>query len=147
MNRMFIIGNLVADPELRTTKTGKPVCTFTVAVGKRIKDGVETEGKGADYFNVKTWNAMAENCGKWLAKGKKVSVIGRASVDAFIGRDKKAHGRLDIDADEVEFLSPAGFSSTENQTTQYVNPTMPTEEEYGQMDSGYIDVSEEELPF
>lgn len=69
MNRLTIIGNLTRDPELRTTQDGKNVCTFTVAVNRRGREG-------ADYFRVSAWNAMGENCHKYLAKGRKAAVCG-----------------------------------------------------------------------
>lgn len=72
MNRLTIIGNLTRDPELRTTQDGKNVCTFTVAVNRRGREG-------ADYFRVSAWNAMGENCHKYLAKGGKQLYAARSA--------------------------------------------------------------------
>ena len=77
MNKLTIIGNLVKDPELRSTQSGKQVCSFTVAVNRRVKPGEEAK---ADFFRVNAWNQLGENCGKYLTKGKKVAVVGSVSV-------------------------------------------------------------------
>ena len=77
MNRLTIIGNLTAEPELRSTPNGKSVCNFTVAVNRRNK----IEGQpDADFFRVSAWNQLGENCAKYLAKGRKVCVVGAVSV-------------------------------------------------------------------
>lgn len=102
MNSLHIIGNLVKDPELRTTATGLSVCSFTVAVNRRKTNGNQPE---ADYFNVTAWRERGEVCAKYLSKGKKVSVVGAVSVRTWESNGK--HGAsLEVLADEVEFLSP-----------------------------------------
>lgn len=110
MNKLFIIGNLTKDPELRTTPTGKSVCSFTVAVNRRRK----VEGQpDADFFRVSTWDAMGENCGKYLSKGKKVAVTGSVSARAFSGDDGSARAQLEVFAQDVEFLTPKGDGFTQ----------------------------------
>lgn len=102
MNKTIIIGNLTRDPELRTLDTGMVVCSFTVAVNRRTnKDHPE-----ADYFRVSAWDRLAEACGKYLAKGKKVCVVGSVRAGAFVDREGVARGTLEVSAQEVEFLSP-----------------------------------------
>ena len=103
MNRLIITGNCTKDPELRTTPQGKSVCTFTVAVNRRKK----VEGQpDADFFRVSAWDQLGENCGKYLVKGKKVAVVGSVSVHPYTGQDGKPGASLEINANEVEFLSP-----------------------------------------
>ena len=105
MNKLVIIGNLTADPELRSTRSGVSVCTFTVAVNRRKRDGQQQE---ADFFRVSAWRELGETCSKFLMKGRKVSVVGPVSVSTYQGRDGKAYASLEINASEVEFLSPVG---------------------------------------
>ena len=103
MNKLTIIGNLTKDPELRTTKDGIPVCSFTVAVN-RPKRNNNTNEPEADFFNVTAWRERGEICAKFLEKGKKVCVIGRVSVRTWETETK--HGAsLEVLAEEVEFLS------------------------------------------
>lgn len=105
MNRLTIIGNLTRTPEYRTTDDGIPICTFTVAVNRRVKNGAHPE---ADYFRVTTWRGTAENCAKYLDKGKKVAVVGRVSAHGYIGNDNSVHASLEVNAEDVEFLTPRG---------------------------------------
>ena len=99
MNKLHIIGNLTSDPELRTTTTGKEVCTFSVAVKKIGKDE-------ADYFKVSAWNERGKICNQYLKKGKKVSVVGPVSVRPYMNNKGDPAASMEVQADEVEFLSP-----------------------------------------
>ena len=101
MNRLTIIGNLVRDPETRTTQSGKTVCSFTVAVNK-ARSGQAQE---ADFFKVSAWNKLAENCQQYLAKGRKVCVVGPVSASTYQANDGSTRVSLDVMANEVEFLS------------------------------------------
>ena len=100
MNQITVIGNLTRDPELRTAQNGKEVCNFTVAVNRRGKD------QGADFFRVGAWERLAGNCQKYLAKGRKVCVVGSVSVRAYTDRNGKPAANMEILANDVEFLSP-----------------------------------------
>lgn len=115
MNCLHIIGNLTRDPELRTTTTGKSVCTFDVAVNRRKK----VEGQpDADYFRINAWNGLAELCAKYLAKGRKVAVSGPISLSKR-ERDGKFYASLEVLADDVEFLSQ---KQTDQSGMEVVNP-------------------------
>lgn len=107
MNKLFIIGNLCKDPELRTTQSGIAVCAFTVAVNRR-KAGAEAGQQEADFFRVTAWRQLGENCNRFLAKGRKVGVVGTLTLQTFTGNDGQQRSSLEVQADEVEFLSPKG---------------------------------------
>ena len=110
MNRITIIGNLTADPELRTTRSGVDVCSFTVAVNRRKQVEGQPE---ADFFKVSAWRERAQVCSKYLAKGKKVCVVGPVSVSTYTANDGTTRASLDVIADDVEFLSPRAEAVTE----------------------------------
>ena len=103
MQKLMIIGNLVRDPELRTTQDGKQVCNFTVAVNRRNHRDGQPE---ADFFRVSAWGQLGENCGRYLAKGKKAAVVGSVSVSTHTGNDGNTRAQLEVFAQDVEFLSP-----------------------------------------
>ena len=103
MNSLTIIGNLTRDPELRSTSAGIPVCSFTLAVNRR-KAGAEAGQPEADFFRVTTWRQMAENCARYLVKGKKVAVVGAVSLNTYTAKDGNTKASLEVNADEVEFL-------------------------------------------
>jgi len=111
MNKLTIIGNLTRDPELRTTSAGKEVCTFTVAVNRR-KTGNNQQPE-ADYFRVSAWDGLAKSCGQFLAKGRKVAVIGSVSVHTFQTQTGETKAQLEVNASDVEFLSPKGDGFTQ----------------------------------
>lgn len=103
MNRLFITGNLVRDPETRSTQDGKTVCNFTVAVNRRQRNA---QGQNeADFFRVAVWGNMAPTCQQYLAKGRKVAVVGPVSVRTYTGQDGVTRAQLEVIAQDVEFLS------------------------------------------
>ena len=110
MQKIFIIGNLARDPDpIRAvnTRNGRStdVCSFTVAV--RRKNATRESDQTADFFRVSVWGGLAQTCHDSLAKGKKVSVIGELNVSTY-DKNGKTYVQLNINADEVEFLSPKG---------------------------------------
>lgn len=118
MNNLTIIGNLVRNPELRTTPQGKQVCSLDVAVNRRKKVEGQPE---ADYFRVNAWGALGETCAKYLSKGKKVAVIGSVSLSKR-EHDGKFYASMEVFAENVEFLSPKE-SQTDSQTGMEVVST------------------------
>lgn len=119
MNKLMIIGNLVADPELRTTTTGRNVCSFRVAVNRRKKIEGQPE---ADFFRVSAWDALGENCAKYLEKGRKVCVVGPVSVHVFENNNGKAGASMEVIALEAEFLSPRQDNVDAQSGMTKVNP-------------------------
>lgn len=111
MNKLFITGNLTKNPELRTTSAGKEVCTFTVAVNRR-KTGNNQQPE-ADFFRVSAWDGLAKSCGQFLAKGRKVAVVGSVSVHTFQTQTGETKAQLEVNASDVEFLSPKGDGFTQ----------------------------------
>lgn len=123
MNSLTIIGNLTKDGELRTTQTGKQVYSFTVVVNRRQK----REGQpDADFFNVTAWDRMAENCSKYLAKGRKVAVTGSVSARAYQRQDGMPGASMEVQARDVEFLSPkAEPQEQQNDFMQVIPDDLP----------------------
>lgn len=111
MNSLHIIGNLTADPEVRTTRDGKEVCSFIIAVNRPRRNG---EDQGADYFKVSAWGENGKNCSKYLCKGKKASVVGPVSVRAYKNSKDEASASMEVYAKEVEFLTPRSAGTVVN---------------------------------
>lgn len=139
MNQYTIIGNLVRDPETGTTQGGVNWCRFVVAV--RRKHPREGE-KEAEYVKVTAWRGLGDTCAKYLSKGRKVCVVGEPRARAWIGQDKEAKGEIEMNADEVEFLSSAGGSR--NEPTDADAPPTPEERD---PETGYTQVDPEDQPF
>ena len=128
-------GNLTKDPELRTTRDGDSVCSFTIAVNRRRT--AQAGQPEADFFRVTAWRQLGENCAKWLIKGNKVSVVGTVSASAYMGNDGQPRANLEVTANEVEFLSPANTVPGEK----------PVQAQKTDTQSGFTEVPNEELPF
>lgn len=109
MNKICIVGNLTRDPELRATEQGNAVCSFTVAVNRRYKD--QDGNTPTDFIPVVVWRDLAENCAKYLAKGRKVAVSGALQIRSYTDRDGVKRWVSEIQANEVDFLTPRGESS------------------------------------
>lgn len=144
MNKLTIIGNLTRDPELRATQSGKSVCNFTVAVNRRR--GQNNNGQPeADFFRVNVWNQLGENCHRYLAKGRKVCVVGPVSASTYQASDGSTRVQLEVTAEDVEFLS----SRTEDQAAGgYTAPAAPAPAPAPAVpNSGYTAVEPDDLPF
>ena len=139
MNKLTIIGNLTRDPELRTTSSGINVCTFTVAVNRRRS--ANSNQPEADFFRVSAWRQLGENCQRYLAKGRKVAVVGAVSVQTYVGNDGTTRASLEVNADDVEFLSSrnedAGYAPAAPAQPAPAAPAM----------NGFEEVDDEDLPF
>ncbi len=114
MNKLTIIGRLTRDVELRKTSAGKDVATFTVAVNRRDKQ--------TDYFRVSAWNGLAETCHKYLAKGRKVCVVGAVSCRTYTGNDGTTRASMEVMADDVEFLSAPQGTQPAQEAQQTAQP-------------------------
>ena len=135
MQKLFIIGNLTRDPETKTTSGDKEVCNFTVAVDRR---GGADQNE-ADFVRVAAWGKLGESCQKHLCKGRKVAVIGVVRSSAYLSNDGQARARLDLLANEVEFLSPK--SNNSDPVDQAVT------EQKKDADAGFVQVDDDDLPF
>ena len=98
MNSVAMIGNLTKDPQINWAKNGEAIAHFDIAVN-RIKDGV-------DYFRVTVFGKQAENCERYLAKGRKVAVMGRLQNNSYKNKDDIEVRYDEIIATNVEFLTP-----------------------------------------
>ncbi len=152
MNKVFLIGNLTRDPELRSLPSGDSVCTFTIAVNRRRRSNAEAGQVEADFFRINAWRQLGENCSRYLAKGRKVSVVGTVSASAYIGNDGQARASLDVQADDVEFLTPRGEQGEAPAYTPAAPAapaSRPANPGYGSapQGGGFVQVDEEELPF
>lgn len=143
MNKLFIIGNLTRDPELRSTPNGIPVCSFTVAVNRRRSSSAEAGSQPeADFFRISAWRQLGENCARYLSKGRKVAVVGSVTVSTYTGQDGNMRASLEVNADDVEFLSPRGEGGEGGQAAyQPAGAPAPSQ------NSGFVKVDDEELPF
>lgn len=139
MNKITLIGNLTHDPEVRSTPNGVTVCTFTIAVNRRFaQQGGE---KVTDFFRINAWRQLGENCARYLAKGRKVAVIGELQARTYEGKDGATRMSLDVSADEVEFLTPRSQDEGSGCSAPRQNNAAPQDL------AGFTDIQSDDIPF
>lgn len=99
---VFADGNLTSDPERKTTPNGKSLATFSIAVNHYTsKDG--DRDSEVSYFDVEAWDKLGENCGEYLKKGSKVTVIGVLRQDRWKSSEGTGRSKVKIMAQQVRF--------------------------------------------
>lgn len=101
MNKCIFIGNLTRDPEHSVTGSGVSVCRFSIAVNRSYTNA--NGEREADFINIVTWRGLADNCAKYLAKGRKVAVVGEMQTSSY-EKDGVKRYSTDIVASDVEFI-------------------------------------------
>ncbi len=101
LNKVFVIGNLTRDPEKSVTRNNNPVCTMSVAVNRKVKDG-----DAVCFFDVTAWGELGCTCVKFLKKGDPVFIEGHMSQDRWIDQTTgKEKSKLWLVAESVQFLN------------------------------------------
>lgn len=108
MNKCILVGNLTRDPELKQTPSGVSVCSFSIAVNRNYTNA--SGEREADFINIVTWRNLAENCGKYLAKGRKVAVCGQIQSRSYEDKDGNKRYVTEVVADDVEFINSGSGS-------------------------------------
>ena len=114
MNNVSLVGRLTRDPEVRDTQSGMKVAKFTLAIDRPFSKGEE---KQTDFPRVVCFGKTAENVGRYISKGRQVSVVGRLETDSYQDKDGKRIYTTDVIADRVEFLG--GKFEEGNTRSQY----------------------------
>lgn len=102
VNNVVLVGRLTRDPELRTTNTGKSVCSFSIAVQKRVKP--QDGSPDADFFNIVAWNKDADYVVNYLTKGRLVAVEGRLQSRKYTASDGSNREVVEVVANSVQGL-------------------------------------------
>lgn len=108
LNNIVLIGRLTRDPELRNTKDGTPVTTFTLAVNRSWQKDGKTE---ADFVPVVVWRKPAESCAKYLVKGSLAAAKGRLQIRSYEDREGTKRTVAEVVADSVQFLDKRNGSA------------------------------------
>lgn len=107
INQVIILGNLGADPILRHTQNGTPVCNFSVATNEGY---IDSEGefveRDPEWHHVVAWGRLGETCSDYLSKGRMVFVMGRLQTRSYEDQEGIERWRTELIANNVRFLSP-----------------------------------------
>lgn len=150
MNKVFLMGRLTADPELRQTPTGVAVTSFTIAVDRRFsKDGQ----RQSDFIRCTAWRQQSEFICKYFRKGSMICVIGNIQTRSWDSADGKKQYATDVVVDEVYFTGSKSETGTAGAGgNSYSQPSQPQQGAVPDFDSfdamGFVaDGSEDDLPF
>jgi single-strand DNA-binding protein len=112
LNKVMLIGNLGRDPELRYTTSGVAVATFGLATNESWRDQDGNVQEKTEWHNIVAWRKLAEICGEWLKKGKKVYVEGRLQTRSYDDRNTGTKKYMtEIVADSIIMLDSRGTTS------------------------------------
>ena len=135
LNKVFVMGRLARDPELRRTLSGTAVASFTLAVDRDFKDK-STGERGVDWINCVAWRQSAEFVSRYFTKGRMAVVEGRLQVSEWTDRDGSKRWKTEVVADTIYF----GDSKAAAPGQPAAEPTAPAY-------TAESDVDEGELPF
>lgn len=107
LNKVFLIGNLTRDPELRYTPSGVAVVNLRLAVNRRFRDRNGEQKEEVCFVTVTAWDKQAEVCNQYLSKGRPVFVEGRLQSRSWEDKEGQKRNVLDIKAERVQFLGSA----------------------------------------
>lgn len=132
MNEVIMIGRMASDPEIRTTQSGKSVCTFRIAVNRPRKnaDGV----READFFPVVAWDKSGEYVHKYAPKGREIAVEGHLQTRSYDAQDGSKRYVTEIVAETVQLLG----AKTEGNTPAQDKPARKGE---------FTEIEDDNLPF
>ena len=153
MNKVFLIGRLSRDPELRHTTSGTAVCQINVAISRPVAQGSEPQ---TDFINVVVWNKQAENVARYLSKGRQIAVEGRIQTRNYDNNEGKRTYVTEVIASNVEFLGSANDNRSNNTMDSFndnpfdVEPVMETTSVDNDPFASFgekVEISDSELPF
>lgn len=104
-NKCILIGNLVADPELKSTTSGVSVCSFSIAVNRRFKG--ENGQQECDFIPIVAWRQQAEFVTKYFKKGQPILICGQIQIRNWTNNNNEKRYTTEVVADEVSFVASA----------------------------------------
>lgn len=123
LNKVILIGRLVADPQLRYTQSGIAVTSFTLAVDRPFTN--QDGEREADFIDIVTWRKQAEVCANHLNKGRLVAVEGRLQIRSYDDQNGIRRKAAEIVADQVRFLDRQQNRDGESRSEDQSNPPEP----------------------
>ena len=138
MNSIILTGNICNDLELKTTNSGKSVCSFNIAVRRPFAKDV------TDFFTVVVWNKQAENICQYCNKGTRIGLSGMLTTRKWEDNEGNSRTSYEVVAENIEFLEKKseGQNAAPNNTTTSAPADFP-----GLLPNGFVAATNEDLPF
>ena len=144
MNKVFLIGHLVKDPELRYTSSNIPVASFTLAVNRNFTN--QNGEKEVDFINIVAWKKQAENIHKYCSKGSKVAIEGRVQVRSYDDQNGQKRYVTEIVSENIEFLSTKKEETKEKSNSEILKDVMTDKDPFEEF-AKETQVANSDLPF
>lgn len=134
LNKVFILGNLTSDPELRQIPSGQSVCSFGLATNSFYTDQSGSRQQRAEFHNVVAWGKQGELAHQYLQKGRLALVEGRLQTRSWQDQQGNKKYKTEVVADRIQFgpqrpgeggMRPGGFTASANEPLKSSNPSMP----------------------
>lgn len=136
-NKVILIGNLVADPELKQTANGIPVTSFRIAVNRKYSK----EAQQTDFIDIVAWRSLAEFITRYFSKGKPILICGSLQTRTWVDRDNNKRYSTEVVADEASFVG------RKNDSDSYSQPDTPNYSNT-RVDSAFEELTtDDDLPF
>ena len=150
-NKVILIGNMTADPELKQTASGISVCSFSIAVNRRVGRQQEAGQQTVDFINIVAWRERAEFVSRYFTKGKPILVCGQLQTRRYTDNQGQNRTVVEVQADEISFVSEApqnGQTARPQQTTAYTPEAYGTPAFNGGSTTSFEEITnDEDLPF
>ena len=125
LNKVFLIGNLTRDPELRVTPKGTAICQFGIAVNRQFKDESGATRDETTFVDIEAWGKQGELVSKYLSKGSLAMVEGRLKFDQWEDKTSgQKRSKLKVVLDNVQFLSSREKLKSAQSSFLYSSPSM-----------------------
>lgn len=125
LNKAMIIGHVTRDPEVRTTPQGVNVCSFSVATNFVWNDANGQKQEKAEFHNIVAWRKLADICGQYLKKGRKVYVEGRMQTRDWEDQNGVKRYRTEVVADNMILLDRVNQGTNNQSGSSFVGMTPP----------------------
>ena len=148
-NKVILIGNMTADPELKQTTGGVSVCSFSIAVNRRFAKADQAQ-QNVDFINIVTWRQQAEFVARYFRKGNPILICGQLQTRNWTDNQGQKRYATEVVADEVSFVAPASQNATNGQAggSAYTPEAYSSPSFNSSSTSGFEEIpNDESLPF
>ena len=144
MNKVFLIGHLVKDPELRYTSSNIPVTSFILAVNRNFIN--QNGEKEVDFINIVAWKKQAENIHKYCFKGSRVSIEGRIQIRNYEDQNGQKRYVSEVALENIEFLSTKKEETREKSNSEIIKDVMTNKDPFEDF-AKETQINDSDLPF
>ena len=147
LNKVFLIGNLTREPELRVTPKGTAVCSFGLAINRQYKTESGETNEETTYVDAEAWGRQGELCSKYLSKGSPVMTEGRLKFDSWESKTGEKRSKLKLVVENVQFLSSRGGNDSSSGGSNTERHAPPARSDSGNENSASKESIDDDVPF